>query len=252
MAYLDVNGLRRVKEKIDAQVKLSDTEPLEKSNRIWVDTSDTEEIYVATTEELNEVSEELSEKADKTDTVLETTLSRGRKAESIIGDRSFAFGNDVTASESNSSAFGSNTEAIGINSFAEGSGTKAIGMNSHAAGTASKAYGSNSYAAGQACSAHGHYSHVEGFGNEAHGRSTFVFGEYNQDLNSSATGANQYGTYVEMVGNGDVAQNIRRNARTLDWSGNEALAGSLTLGKGTADEVTITAAQLKALLALLN
>jgi hypothetical protein len=42
------------------------------------------------------------------------------------------------------------------------------------------------------------------------------------------------------------------NARTLDWSGNESLAGGLTLGMGTSNEVTISAAQLKALLALLN
>lgn len=45
--------------------------------------------------------------------------------------------------------------------------------------------------------------------------------------------------------------NSRSNARTLDWNGNEELAGSITLGKGTEDETTITAAQLKALLALL-
>lgn len=65
--------------------------------------------------------------------------------------------------------------------------------------------------------------------------------------------------YVEIVGNGyaemDDQFNVteyRSNARTLDWDGNESLAGSITLGKGTTDEVTLTAAQLKQLLALLN
>lgn len=53
-----------------------------------------------------------------------------------------------------------------------------------------------------------------------------------------------------MVGNG--GSGGRSNARTLTWTGNESLAGSLTLGMGTVDEVTLTAAQLKALLALLN
>jgi hypothetical protein len=44
----------------------------------------------------------------------------------------------------------------------------------------------------------------------------------------------------------------RSNARTLDWQGNESISGSLTLGKGTADEVSISAAQLAQLLALLE
>ena len=39
---------------------------------------------------------------------------------------------------------------------------------------------------------------------------------------------------------------------TLDWSGNEKLAGSLTLGMNTQNEVTITAQELKALLGLLR
>lgn len=52
-------------------------------------------------------------------------------------------------------------------------------------------------------------------------------------------------TYAEIVGNGE-DNNNRSNARTLDWEGNETLAGSLTLGS-----TTITEAQLQALLALL-
>lgn len=76
-----------------------------------------------------------------------------------------------------------------------------------------------------------------------------MFGEYNvADANSSV---GSKGSYIEIVGNG-TGSSARSNARTLDWNGNEALAGSLTLGKGTADEVTITAAQLRALLALLS
>ena len=70
----------------------------------------------------------------------------------------------------------------------------------------------------------------------------------------STANANSRGTYVEIVGNGTMSGTTesRSNARTLDWSGNEALAGSLTLGKGTADEVTVTAAQLKQLIAMLS
>ena len=38
----------------------------------------------------------------------------------------------------------------------------------------------------------------------------------------------------------------------VDWYGNTEIAGSITLGVGTSDEVTLTAAQLKALLALIQ
>lgn len=72
----------------------------------------------------------------------------------------------------------------------------------------------------------------------------------NEDLNDG-TAAGTRGTYVEMVGNGGNDSN-RSNARVLDWQGNEKLAGSLTLGMGTAGEVTLTPAQLTALLALLQ
>lgn len=37
--------------------------------------------------------------------------------------------------------------------------------------------------------------------------------------------------YVEIIGNG--TESVRSNARTLDWSGNEWLAGNLTLGNST-------------------
>jgi hypothetical protein len=56
------------------------------------------------------------------------------------------------------------------------------------------------------------------------------------------------GKYAEVIGNGD-SDNARSNARTLDWDGNEKLAGGLTLGMGTANESSISAAQLSALLA---
>jgi hypothetical protein len=45
----------------------------------------------------------------------------------------------------------------------------------------------------------------------------------------TAGSASARGDYVEIVGNG-TADNARSNARTLDWSGNEVLAGSLTVG----------------------
>ena len=77
----------------------------------------------------------------------------------------------------------------------------------------------------------------------------YVFGEFNV-LDTGGTNNTTRGTYVEIVGKG-TGNNARSNARTLDWSGNETLAGSITIGKGTSDEVTLTPAKLKQLLALL-
>ena len=55
----------------------------------------------------------LDGKADKADTILLTSLSRGRAANAIIGQASFAFGNGVTASASASHAEGNATVASG-------------------------------------------------------------------------------------------------------------------------------------------
>jgi len=72
--------------------------------------------------------------------------------------------------------------------------------------------------------ASGQYSSVLGGNhNEAHRKSQTVFGEYNVVETGTET---TRGTYIEIVGNG-TTDNARSNARTLDWSGNEKLAGNL-------------------------
>ena len=129
---------------------------------------------------------DLSGKADKADTVLDTTLSRGRDSTSTVGTGSFAFGSNVEASGSYSHANGVDTSASGYGSNAEGSHTEA----NHA------------------------YQHV--------------FGTYNKpDLSNNPS--TEKGDYVEIVGNG-TSGSAKNNARTLDWAGNEVLAGSLEIG----------------------
>ena len=83
-----------------------------------------------------------------------------------------------------------------------------------------------SHAEGKDCLAIGNYSHAEGKSSVASRKSNHVFGEYNiWDVvgNSSS----DRGTYVEIVGNGTSETN-RSNARTLDWSGNQVNAGTVT------------------------
>ncbi len=161
-------------------------------------------------------------------------------------------------------AFGINTKAIGKASHAEGVSSTASGQYAHAEGGFSSAAGHYSHTEGYQASTSAYYAHAEGVGTVAGGHSSHaegfytkathkaqhVFGAYNVEDPSTEEHINR-GTYIEIVGNGDEFGN-RSNARTLDWSGNEKLAGGLTLGMGTADEVTLTAAQLRALLALIQ
>jgi len=133
--------------------------------------------------------------------------------------------------------------AVGNRNEAHASGASAFGYFTKASGNFAESHGYDSTSSGTMSTTHG-------FRTIANHKSQFAFGEYNLADDSSATASNR-GNYVEIVGNGTSRDN-RSNARTLDWNGNESLAGGITLGKGTADEVTMTAAQLKALLALLQ
>lgn len=318
-------------------------------------------------------------KADKTDTVLLTTLSRGRKADTTVGTGSFAFGQNVTASgmlshaegyqtiasatcahaegynttasgnDSHAEAYhttasgnyshaegnvtvangyashseGANTTAYADYSHAEGSYTRAMGGGSHAEGyyriasgmyshaegttgvitgyitvsqndnsfspTSSEsifksvnvgqtvfvendyigkiierdatnktvtlyppfdqdynhkrfilyygdASGDYSHAEGNQTTASGVSAHAEGFNTVAKGMYQHVFGAYN--IEDTNTNTNEKGTYVEIVGNG-TDSNARSNARTLDWNGNERLAGDITLNAGSNDQMSV-------------
>lgn len=202
----------------------------------------------------------LADKMDKTNPTGTGNFSLNRKANTTIGGNSFAEGYNTTASGYGSHAEGSGTTASGRNAHAEGtsttasddsdhaegSGTTASGGISHAEGVSTTASGfgshtegyhttaSNAYshAEGYYSIASGDYSHVEGWDATANHRSQHVFGEYNV-LDDSTAAATARGNYVEIVGNG-IANNIRSNARTLDWSGNEVLSGTIeATGFGT-------------------
>lgn len=97
------------------------------------------------------------------------------------------------------------------------------GTGSFAVGTQVVASGSYAQAEGIGAESSGVNSHAEGFYTIANRRSQHVFGEYNIKEYGDITSK---GLYVEIVGNGQSW--LRSNARTLDWSGNETLAGDLT------------------------
>lgn len=85
--------------------------------------------------------------------------------------------------------------------------------------TINKGAGENSVIENNASAASGNNSHAEGLGTIASGNNQHVSGKYNIEDTANK--------YVEIIGNG--AENNRSNARTLDWNGNETLAGNLTI-----------------------
>ena len=157
------------------------------------------------------------------------------------GSYSHAEGKTTTASGSYSHAEGQHTNATNYSSHAEGSSTTASGSYSHAEGENTSAEGYASHAEGKNNSASGSYSHAEGIGIIVQRRSQHAFGEYNI-YDSNGTYTSDRGTYVEIVGNG-TKNNSRSNARTLDWSGNEVLAGKLTVGTAPTNNMDVATKQ---------
>lgn len=150
------------------------------------------------------------------------------------GKRSHAEGSATTASGTNSHAEGGNTESAAYYSHAEGYGTSATGSTAHAEGNTTTASGINSHAEGTNTLASGINSHAEGQFSIANHKSQHVFGENNiEDQSTAAVSAR--GNYVEIVGNG-YSSNDRSNARTLDWNGNEWIAGNLKIGGNSYDD----------------
>lgn len=140
---------------------------------------------------LNEAIErthiDLSGKADKTDTVLYTTLSRGRAEGSEVGEGSIAFGAGTTASGNNSRAIGAGTQATGFASSAEGSGSKANGANSHSEGAGTEASGDQAHSEGAGTKATNHQAHSEGNNTIASGNSS-----HSEGAGTTASGNNSH------------------------------------------------------------
>lgn len=182
----------------------------------------------ATAEGSNNTASGTCSHAEGTYTTASGTESHAEGHNTIAsGNSSHAEGGHSKATGYMSHAEGSETEASGENSHAEGNYNTASGTCSHAEGISTTASGKNSHAEGTGTLASGNSSHAEGNGTTAQRKAQHVIGECNvlDTMGSTST----RGQYVEIVGNGTSAS-ARSNARTLDWSGNETLAGKLTLG----------------------
>ena len=187
-----------------------------------------------------------------------TSLGNRTKA---TGTESVAEGYSSTASGSDSHAEGYSTTASGASAHSEGSGTTASGQQSHAEGSSCTAAAAYSHAEGKntSISADAIGSHVEGIGTQANAQYSHAEGSYTiansvfshvEGVSTIASGIYQHvsgkyniedsnNAYAEIIGNGSDLNN-RSNARTLDWSGNEWLAGELSCGNFSASGSTIT------------
>ena len=179
---------------------------------------------------------DISGKADKLDTVLETTLSRGRKNNTTVGDYSIAFGDGVESTGDDSVAFGFETKATndyanaegygttasGNGSHAEGGETVASGTYAHAEGTGTNASAASAHAEGQGTTASGNYAHAEGSSTVASGIASHAEGH----------GNTAYGKYSHVGGVGGFASgqsSFSHGNGGAQATGNGAWAG----GQGT-------------------
>lgn len=137
-----------------------------------------------------------SNKADRSDTVLDTTLSRGRKANTTVGACSFAFGDYVTATDNCAHAEGFNSTASNQYSHAEGYNSTASGSGAHAEGYGSLASGSYSHAEGRSTKASGNISHAEGYDAQATGSYSHAEG-YSTSNSSTSYGARGKADHAE-------------------------------------------------------
>ena len=145
------------------------------------------------------------------------SFSLNRKADTTIGDYSFAEGSEATASGRFSHAEGSETTASGLFSHAEGEGTTASADDSHAEGLGTLARGNSSHAEGEGTIASGNSSHAEGQGTIASNYASHASGKYNAAMTTGGSNSNTAGTAF-VIGNG-TGPNALSNAFSVQYSG---------------------------------
>ena len=138
------------------------------------------------------------------------SFSLNRKANTTIGDNSFAEGDNTTASGYFSHAEGDSTTASEYASHAEGDSTTASGYASHAEGEMTTASGHDSHAEGSETTAEGSNSHAEGQGTTASGDFSHAEGK---STTASATYTHSEGVNTSAIGQGSHAEgsNLEQN-----------------------------------------
>ena len=219
------------------------------ANTTWANTTKVGPTNIGA--ELSSVKTAISGKADKNDTVLTSTLSRGRTNTAGLG--SVAFGDNVTAKGNYSQAFGQDTEANEDHSYAEGVSTQSNARYAHAEGAYANADGGASHTQGFHTTAEFPCSDAGGMYNYLYSvttwakNTTYAVGRIVRrtvnpeskvyKCNTAHTSGTSFDSskwdditnqaLLESIGNGTGIYANRSTARSLDRAGNERLKGDL-------------------------
>lgn len=179
------------------------------------------------------------------------------------GKFSHSEGTETMAVDTGAHAEGAGTKALGYASHAEGNQTRALGNGSHSEGIRSIALGGASHSEGYETEANGerghvegantktaigtNYGHAEGYYTEANGQfASHAEGYYTKASSSFQHVQGKFNIedteekYAHIVGNGTNNAN-RKNAHTLDWSGNAWFQGNVSVdGTPTNDKDLVT------------
>ena len=181
----------------------------------------------------NENMEKIDAEVAKKSVYGDDSVSMGRAEGSEIGEKSFAFGDGVTASGFCAHAEGGNgvqasgdyshaegeenAVASGRGAHAEGAYVQAPGDYSHAEGFGSTESGGNgAHAEGMGTDAGGACSHTEGAGTKAPNYASHAGGKFNKDM-AAGGGVNTQVGDVFVIGNG--TESARSNALRVTYQG---------------------------------
>lgn len=165
----------------------------------------------------SELLEEIANKSDASNPVLEGSMGLNHTGELGFTSVSLGFANEASGMYCFSEGMGN--KSTGDASHSEGTGNVASGMASHAEGYGVLALETGSHAEGANTKAIGYGSHAEGSGTIASGEGQHVEGKYNIADTTS----------IHIVGNG-TSDTKRSNAHTLDLDGNAWYAGTIKVG----------------------
>lgn len=141
---------------------------------------------------------ELEKYATKENGEFTGSFSHNRLADSEVGHRSVALGDDNIASGANSVAIGARNTASGEFAIAIGRNSVASGLDSVALGNDNTASGERAFAEGVSTKAAGLASHAEGNESEANGNNSHAEGRATK---TSGDNAHSEGCYTEALAN---------------------------------------------------
>lgn len=150
-----------------------------------------------------------------------------------IGTGSISLGYNNVANNDFSTALGVNTSATAPATLAHGGYCVASANYSHAEGYKTESSGMYSHSEGIMTLATGQGTHAEGFYTVASGLRSHAEGSYTlassqyQHVEGKFNVEDKANKYAHIVGNG-TSKTARKNAHTLDWSGNAWFAGKVT------------------------